>query len=573
MPSQPGPINGRNYALQWVRINDFSPGCYDGGHISLEQPYLSAPLGAAYLPQTYCCAVQPGNTLGPLPALVSTRAVSTIGGLPGTSTTALIAGFIITPQLNDGSYEVITILEADDGTNHYYSATSWLALGAVLNTISGPTLTCPTQAGFFGAPYPAWTRLPVTGAPGAGLQPILTFPTAVATDPVAGSGGHLWVYPHLANPALFQADDLITGATPVTRSSVTGQVFTYGNRIICLVGQNYTWPAGTGINTNENFNYTDPPETTGFGNQDTIFAIESPWGYGAYGTISVGEAFFVKKHGGGVILNGDINVPSSIIRMPGVQPTGDFVGQACATNIGLVYCSQNMGAWVWNGNNTAQKISRNISDSFFDLETGNLASNNYGYNVYQWQKWIMFSNNVCYDTDTSSWWQLFPKQGTNVTGLPNGRNIWWYCVTQNNNQIGVSPLLVTSNADPWLSIFDNTVPSPSYQWQSLPINVEQHTDRVLDVRQVVIRASDPTVTGSTGGATVKVTIDAFTATSTKTITNEPTTIRFNVGTGASGIQDLDLTLFCNNSVANGAAPIIHSIDIGYQVRAGVVVND
>lgn len=560
---------------QWIHIDDFSPGCYDGSNISIEQPVLSAPLGAAERDQTFCCSVLPGGSLGPLPALISQRPFSDLGGLQGAATFALIAGVAITLQLDNGGYEVVVINEQDDGVNHYVIGASFYSSTNVVNLITGPTITSPTTPGFFGAPYPAFTRMNAMGSPGPPPPgPKLVFPTAVATD-ARGVDGHLWVYPSVAAPTTFAADDLITGtAAGSDNSSITGQVITYGNRVICIVGVNYQWPIGGGINTNENFNYTDPPESAAYGDQQTIMAVEIPWGYGAWGTMSVGELLLVKKYGGAVILNGDINVPSSIIRVPGVESTGDFVGRACSTPIGLIYCSQNRGAWIWNGSNTSQKISKNISDSFFDLETGLLESNNYGFFVEQWQKWVLFSGNAIYDTDSNSWWNLFPKHGVNVSGLPNGRDIWWYNLTEMGNQMTASPLQVNGNTDPWLSVFDNTVPSPVYQWQSLPIHVTPNADRLIDIRQIIIRASDPT---NSGAATIKITTPNGTFAETSVsgsnpIGLDPTILRFNVGSGAQGLQDIILQIQAKNT-AGHSAPIIHSIDVEYKVRASMAVAD
>ncbi len=574
MPSQPAPLNPRSYPIQWIHIDDFSPGCYDGSNISIESPELSAPLGAAQRSGTYCCSVLPGGALGPLPGIASSLPVSTIGGLPGTSILALLAGVIITPYLNNGHYEIVTILEADDGTHHYVSATSYESVAAALHTITGPTETVNTTPGFFGAPYPAFTRLNAGGSAGPPPpSPKLVFPTAVSTD-TRGPDGHLWVYPSVAAPTTFVADDLITGAAATPPSSVTGQVITYGNRVICIVGVNYSWPSGSGINTNENFNYTDPPESAIYGNQETIFGVEIPWGYGAWGTVSVGELLVVKKSGGGLIINGDINVPTSIIRCPGIQPTGDIVGRASPTPIGLIYCSEKRGVWLWNGGNTSQKISRNIADDFFDLETGVIQSNNYGFNVEPWQKWVMFSGNAMYDTETSSWWNLFPPKGKNISGLANGRDLWWYNLASMGNQMVASPLSVTNNADPWVTVFDNTVPSQTYVWESLPIHVAPNADRVIDIRQIVIRASDPT---NSGTATIRVqcgsSFDQTSNIAIDVIGLNPTPIRFNVGAGAQGVDDIILTITAHNPTSGKSAPIIHSIDVGYIIKQGVGVTD
>lgn len=559
MPSQPGPINGKQYALEWVHIDDFSPGCYDGSNISTLKPTLTtAPLGAADISQTFSCTSIVGGALAPLPAVVTTTDFSFVDSIPGGSPYALITGFIITPQLNSGGYETVILYEADNGTDHYVRAWSLSSAGPV-NAITGPTETTATTAGFFGSPYPAFTRMTASGS--GNPSPVLVFPTAVATDGNSTSG-HLWVYPTLSAPTGFVAEDLNASVT-----SVTGQVICYGNRVICMAGIDYSWPLGSGINTNENFNYTNPPESAIYGSQETILGIERPWGYGAWGTISVGELLLVKKYGGAVILNGDINTPTSVIPIPGIQSTGDLVGSACPTPIGLVYCAQNQGAWVWNGGNSSQKISKNLNDDFFDLQTHAITSNNYGFFVYFWQKWVMFSNNIILDTDTNSWWKFYPNSGQGPGSV--GRDIFWYCLTQNGNQLAAAPLKVTNASQPLSTIFDNTVPSSFYQWQSLPIHVTKNADRVIDIRQVVVRVSDPT---NTGDATIELTVNGtVVATSTETIGLVPEPIRFNVG--VEGVDDIIINLFANNTGTNGSAPIVHSIDVGYQVRAGVGVND
>lgn len=564
MPMDPPPkIGKRESPMQWVHIDDFSPGCYDGSNISSEHPILSSvPLGAANLDTTFACSAIAGGALGPLPTIVDSAPFSALSGLPGASTEAVITCFITTPQLDDGNYEIFVVYEADDGTTHYVAAFSFEAPGGPLNGVTGPTNNSASTPGFFGAPYPAFTRMSVGGT--GNPPPVLVFPGSVATD-ANGANGHLWVYPPLLAPTTFDCQDLIVSA-----SSTTGQVICYGNRVICLVGQDYSWPAGGGINTNENINYTDPPESSAYGDQLAILSIETPWGYGAWGTESVGELMLIKKYGGGVILYGDINDPTSVIRMPSVQSTGDMVGRACPTLSGLIYCSQDQGAWVWDGGNTSQKISDNIDDKFFDLESGVIQSNNYGFFVERWQKWIMFSGNVIYDTEKGSWWKLYPRLGLDLGSLV-GRDIFWYSLTQNGNQMATAPLLITDNAQAFFSTFDNEVPSPEYQWESLPIHVNQNADRVLDVRQIIVRASDPSNTGTAtiGIACPNGTFSDGSVAADDPIGLDPTAIRFNVGMGAQGLDDIIIQLQAHNP--GGSAPIVHSIDVGYVVRAPVGV--
>ena len=554
------PIGGKKDPGQWLHIDDFSPGCFDPSNASNQSPVTNQPLGAADITGTFACSVIKGGSLGPLPSIQDGLPFSDYGGLQGASTDAFLVGFIITPQLNDGNYEIITIFEMDDGTTHYVVAASYEP-GETVNLISGPTNNSDSVPGIFGAPYPAFTRANADGSAGPPPPgPLLVFPMAIATDS-SGTGGHLWIYPELDDPTAYTAQDLI-----VSDSSITGQLITYGDRIICIVGVDYDWPSGGGINTNENFNYTDPPESTEYGNQQTIFSPEEPWGYGAWGSQSVGELLLIKKYGGAVLLNGDINVPSSVIPLPGVESVGDFVGRAAATPIGLIYCAQNRGAWLWNGGNTAQKISQNISDDFFDLQTDEIESNNYGFFVEHWQKWIMFSGNVWLDTDTNSWWNFYPKDGTTI-GTLVGRDMFWYCLTRNGSQLLAAPLRLNSNTDKVWSLIDNTVPSYTYQWQSLPIHVTDNADRVVDIRQIIVRCSDPS---NTGLATITVSTpngswSSASVAADNPIGLNPTILRFNVGLGAQGLQDVVIQVLAENDGAG--APIIESIDVEYKVRA------
>ena len=552
--------------LQWVHIDDFTPGVYDNSFISVAEPKLSAPLGSADATATFCCAALKANYgLGPLPALTTTYTYTP--SFPGTLTKYFVVGFIINPGLGAVEDEAIIIIEGDDGTNHYVKAYSTIPQTGITNAITGPTITSATVAGIFGAPYPAFTRLNAMGTTGPPPPPPkCVFPTAVTTD-VRGVDGHLWVYPSVAAPTTFVADDLITGVAATPPSSVTGQVITYGSRIICLVGMAYQWPVTGGIGTNENINFTDPPESAVYLNQEDVIAAEEPWGYGAWGTISVGELFLIKKNGGGLVIYGDIDAISSAVSMPGVQSVGDFVGKASAGPMGLVYCSEQRGAWTWNGSNTAQKISQQLRDDFYDATTGSgMQGNNYGFDVYHWQDWILFSNNFMYNMDTGSWWNLYPTTGngnSNVTGA----TMWWWSEGRFGNQMYAAPIDFTSASRPWYYLFDEKVPAPHWQWQSLPIHVTPNADRVLDVRQVVVRLSDPSASTH---ATATVTVNGTVLGTVTGIPGTPMAYRFDAG--VIGIQDIVIKITGDNAVS-GSSPILHSIDIGWQDRAGVPVSN
>lgn len=543
--------------LEWIHLDDFTPGCFDNSFISLAEPHLSAPLGSADAVNTWCCAaLAAGMGLGPLPAL------TTVGtwpsAMPGTSTEAFVIGFAVNPDGPSTGDELILVFSADDGTNRYQEIWSDCPQANTLNQILD--LVTGTFDGVFGSPYPTWTRMTPdgTGSP----QPVLVIPLSDDTTDVTG---HLYVYPELLAPTVYGVQDLI-----VMGSSFTGQVICYGSRVIVLVADVYPHPTGTDLSTNENINFTDPPLSAEYGSQGDVLTAEAPWGYGAWGTISVGELLLLKKYGGGIIVYGDIDSVSSVISMPGVQSVGDFVGKAAPGPLGLVYCSEQRGAWVWNGGNTSQKISNQLRDGFYDATTvTGMAGNNYGFCVSHWQDWILFSNNYLYNLDTQSWWQIYPGDGNGSADV-TGHTMWWWNEGRFGNTMYAAPLRFGTSTGlnkNWWYKFDSEVPAPHYQWTSLPIHVDAHADRRIDVRQCILRLSDPS---SSGTATMTLTIGGFAETTTTEITNEPQEFRFNVGAGARGIQDIVIQVNADN--AGHSAPILHSIDLGYQVRAGQAVE-
>lgn len=559
-------VNDPNkHTLQWVHIDDFSPGCFDNTFIATEDAIVSAPVGGARADKTFCCASIPSGGLGPLPALSQSFVYP--NAFPGTLGTFWIVGFIVNPGLDQNAPEIVILIEGDDGTDHYYIAYSTLPKTGSTNVIV--SVTSSTTPGFFGSPYPVWTRMSASGS--VPLPPALVFPAAVVTDPNS-TFGHVYVYPDLSTPTVFSVQDLVT---PGGSTGGAGQVIAYGSRIIVLNGIDYPWPSGAGINTNENIDFTDPPQSSTYPNQQTILGDENPWGYGAWGTQSVGELLLVKKYGGGIILNGDIAEPSSVITIPAIESTGAFVGKAESTPIGLIYCSQNRGAWSWNGGNTAQKISSQMDDDFFDVATAlGFASNNYGFFVAHWQDWILFSNNRLFNPDTGGWWTLYPNEANGTSSTP-GHTLFHYSGGALGNEMYAAPLQFLSTDSPldWYYMFDSTIPAPHWQWTSLPIHVVKNANRVVDVRQIILRLSDPT---DSGNATATVTCGGFTETISAGIGPAPTTFRLNVGDGALGLTDIVVQVNGDNALGPSTAqssPILHSLDIGFAERASVGVSD
>lgn len=558
----------RTTTYSWVHVDDFSPGIFDASYISTAEPIISAPIGAASAKGTFACASITGGALAPLPAL--TQQVAYPVSFPG-AVIIYVTGFAVNLSLDDGTTELVIIMEADNGTDHYNYAYSVIASTGGHNVIGDATETSPSTPGVFGAAFPSWTRMslqPVEGTSGYVVpSPVLVWPGAVATD-ANGGYGHVYVYPNPADPSVFATGDLVTP----TETGVAGPIFCYGNRVLVFQPAGYGWPAGGGIVTNEQIGFTDPPQGTVYPlnlgtdtPNDTILAAEVPWGYGAWGSVSVGEAIFIKRNGGAVVLNGDIENPNSVISLPGVQSVGDTNGLAVATSIGLIYCSQNQGAWVWNGGNVSQKISAQISDNFFDVKYDGISipDNGYGFLCERWQDWVIFSNNYLFNPDTNSWWILYPNQ-SQTSSETTPLNFYWWKQGRAGNEMYAAPLTMASNTGDhfWYNKFDNTVASSHWQWQSLPIHVVPTAEQVLDVRQLILRLSCPDA-----GSALTVTIGTWSGTTTGAIGTSPSIFRFNVGTGALGVDDIVVTLNGDNSTSGKSAPIVHSMDIGFEPRA------
>ena len=546
---------GDDRVKQWLHIDDFSPGIWDSSYISLASPTLTAPLGAASANETWKCASLPSGGLGPLPDIDYSDSLSFF---PGATNIHYIVGFALNPGLGNGLEELIIILESDDGSTHYFDV--WSRIPNSLDQVQIANNVSASTPGYFGSPYPEWTRIsaqPVIGEPGYIVpEPRLVFPSAVITDP-HGNQGHLWCYPPVSSPTSYSLQDLVNPGV----SGVSGQVITYNSRVQVLAGVGYQWPIAGGISTNENINYTDPPQSQNFGSQQTILAAEQPWGYGAWGSVTVGELVLIKKSGGGVVMNGDISEPTSIISLPGIESTGDFVGKADASSIGLVYCSQNRGAWLWNGGNTSQKISSQIKDNFYDCSSTVIASNNYGFCAHHWQDWVLFSNNFMYNPDTGGWWRIHPTDDGNAT--TTGMTFWWWQQGRLGNHVYAAPLAIGSGApseEIWYVRFNNEVPSGHYSWLSLPVHVTANANRVVDVTQVIIRLSSPDNTGGT--ATVTINNESHT---TQQVTAQVRPHRLNFGSASIGLVDIRPLITCDND--NGSAPLVHSIDIGFSTRA------
>lgn len=543
-------------AIKYLKLDDFSAGCYsNGGSVvgNTTDRSLPAPPGAADAENTYACYAIPSGGLAALPGITATYVWP--GNFKASGTT-YVTGILIHDELGNGTTEAILIGEYDDGVNHQMQAMSY-----VIETVTATNIVLTTETtgvGIFGSPYPQMTRMANAAPTTTPGHPSIVWPSGGPAQPAGITS--VYVYPDPATPTLYPPRNLITGAAGA-QTSVAGQLNVHQSRVIIFAGTAYGWPTGGSFNTNENINFTDPPNSTVLGQQNTVLAAEEPYGYGAAGSISAGEFFVVKKRGGGLIVSGDIFAPN-VTLLPGVQSTGNIYGSGESTPGGFFYASFDAGAWVWNGSNTSRKVSQNLDDSFFlPVEFGPMASNNYGFYFSHFGDKVYCSNNWMYDTRNQAWWTYWPR------AAQGGQDLFW---TQpiNGNFIYAAQLSFTNSNKAFMYRFDPATPAQIYQWQSLPLHLPGEVDRVSDIREVLLRVSS-----SIPGASITVSIlDKGTVVSAQATSVSPSVgpdyVRFNFG--SIGVTEPALRIRVANSGVD--MPIIHGIEIGYKPRAHQAAN-
>lgn len=531
---------------QWVDISTFNPGCYNASFISGAKPIVMAPQAAATPTTTYQCMGLNNGGLGPLPELTTSYSYP---ARTGNYHPLYQVGFITNPTTK--GVEILHMIESENGPGHLFQVRSFHTWNGTYHTAYGVVNSKST--GYFCCPYPVMTRMvktaTATSKPG---NPQIVFPWSDPTD-AHGNSGHLFVYPEITHPTNYTLTDLIVTKTGHYQS-VTGQVIAHQGRVVVFAGVTYSWPIGTGVQTNEQVCYTTPSNSDTYKFQQEIFVPEYPYGYGGAGSISASELFLIKKRGGGVVVTGDISNPS-ITFLPGVQSTGDIYGQAGPSPAGLFYCSDKQGAWMWNGSNTAQKISNQLQDDFYIVPDITPLQNNICYYAHQWGNWVLFSNSWIYNLTTSSWWNL------TTTSIP----LFYYQPGESSDTIyaGVQTIK-TTNSTIFAYKIDKSTPVQSWQWKSLPMRLSEN--KYIDIREIMLYASNPDAS-ATSQIEVSIWINGSYVFSFITQVGEigvyPHLLRIPCGVVTAENIICKIRAY---SASGHSAPILHQISFGIKTR-------
>ncbi len=534
--------------LQWVSLSNFTPGIWNASGRGLGTTAVPAPLGAAQQTNTYRCVALPGGGLAPLPKMTKTWAstdpASTYSSGPWL--TSMYAFGPTNASSAPSAYpdEIFLIVEWLDSTPNrharFYRLNAFAAVTVTNTLASADSTTASPVNQFWGSAFGS-SRMNTT-------DPTLPGVPVVVWDwyeqPGEGNAGYTYTFP----------DPSTSNVTAVmTLSTTMANTVCHQGRVLQLDAAIYSHGATSNVPTNENVNFTDPPNSATMGTQNEVFSQENPVGYGAWGSISAGELFLVKNSGGGVIVSGDIANPS-ITRLPGVVPAGQMMSKASSTPHGLFYLANEGGVYVWRGGDTSAHVSPQLSPNSFPnnakgTSTDTLNPSLIGIQAHleAWQNWVLVSNNWLYDTQTNSWWQIESQDTINIR--------WWSRGSHTNLMYG-API----SYDPDIAVYtwDKSIAALSWSWQSHPIPAS--IDRLVEVREMVLVAQ------GTGTVTVTMTgIDPagadFTQSETFTVTHTAQPQRLGPAVGRTFIKGYNVVVRIESSGAD-AAPIVYAVHLG-----------
>lgn len=557
MPSSPQEVWQSSTAPGVITINDFSPGIQRfsrGGYLPTYS--ANAPLGSAAT--AFRCYAVPGIGLCPFPTYV-------VAGPPPLGLLGLnssvngswvgmcsIRSMGLLAAMNTETF-VITAMTYD-GTNTRFFLNTFTAQGTAITADTNRYIS--TQAGnqTFQTPNLVTYFANNTGVNILTMDPLNT--TATTEKVIAWTGSGI---------------NSMNFTVPVQFFDLC-KLFVQSSRIVAMTIEQFA--AG---NSFANYLVTDPPQqditvpfTANKYEPSQVLAV------GSWGSIDAGEAFIIGQDGGAIYITGDILAPSSVIKLPGVAPTGAVIGPAALSASGYIYISD-AGVYIWNGGNTSQKISSVIPEDVLYRTAG------FTFNPVPvqrpilthhdvWGDWVMFANNWMYSTVTNSWWQVEdPAIAQMQLHVPSALSPRFFFSSQDfitNTSGGV--LTIGLSVYAW----DRNSPSSSYTWTSNPIPTTG--GYLTTLTNVEIVASNPSATSST--IIVTPTIPAG---QTAFPGNNPQDVKFTVPATTSSFRaslplgytdyNIQVKVDAANSNVSNEAPILHSITIGFSnpISSGV----
>lgn len=497
---------------EWQVIKDFTPGI----HQRLSSDY---PPGTASPSGTYRCYAVEGGALAPLPAKLTRSITISPPASPASNQASefrLIGLHLAGPLF----YSSEATPGVDENHTEIFIGMEWW----VSNTLY-------TQVARYRRHYltnPAWEAVwnsSDAGTYSATTRPRnVTFGTTRSNNDNPLQSGPIVIAWVVNGYARFFPDDLDTSvvstvAMPGDRADAINSptqliipinMVCHQGRVIITPLSLQNFGTGAALTHNESLYWTafndlrtlDSTYDAGAGDVPAYFTVsvgpENPTGYGVMASLTANELLMIKARGGAVVIQGDVSGvgPSSPTArtLPYVRSTGLSLCNGTYGPVGYVYPVDGGGAWLWQGGDFSQNLTKHLEADFWRPTPTDLTgtANAWGHGNTQMDSaanWVFFPNNWMWDTDLGGFWRIDD---------PDDRVIHRWAVDYRNRYAYGTPSGFRDSDDPAVYEYALTVPCNTYSWQSQPLSTTiDKSVQLLDVAVVATGLGQIKVTAST----------------------------------------------------------------------------
>lgn len=546
MPQSPP----RNAEFKWLELTDFSPGIFSNNNLSGGLEVTATNVAMAQETDTFRCRALPTGGLGPLPRRKEDFALTTPPG-SGNPTYRVCGlntwgGVFVDPLVDtDQSHRAEVHLALD-----YYEAGSdtrymkWLRERVYDDTPSTETIISRTfaTAGSAGTARYAYfiktrmrTSLPLSPGP-----PVMV--CLWALNPIGASDDNRISRVH-PDP-----DDTATNNTVVVGDEGEAYTLAVGHQGRIFLGKFLAYNRGvtTGLFSNENFVWTNVNLNTLSTSDPAVFVPEIDQNASDAASMSANQLLVIKQIGGGYVLQGDLD-DVTVVRLPNLAcPDGSDTVRGANTSIGYIYSAGDGGLYLWNGGDSAEPISQQLSGSTF--ASGTSLDGNNG-QCDRWQDLFLAPCNWVMDLDQRGWWRIDDPDDFQV--------VFWSTSKYHSQTYGAPASFL--GAETAFAMWEIDDLAYSFSWRSHPMWASQ--DRLIDTRECIVAI------GGIGAVTITL-IDEDDNTFAKTFISTSETIRNYRANMSMVAQNIQVKIE-SSGIGYGegdtdlSAPIVHRVYFGY----------
>lgn len=338
-----------------------------------------------------------------------------------------------------------------------------------------------------------------------------------------------------------------------------------------------------------------------------IAYAERDTGYEFAHSISNDQLLAVKRAGGGLLIQGQLNT-STTIPQPSIRSPGFSLNTGCMTHLGVVYPINSSGVWVIEGGRQSRNLSPYMEPDFWRpraygpanptslhyseatgpsyLQTANGWGVDYT-SCASWGEWVLMPNNWLLDTTTESWWRLDNSPMTdsgNTDTLGYLESHWWttdwtgrwaWSAPSGYSNVtwdGSTPTVV-------LNEYDRLSHRSSFQWLSHPLPLPGSRIVIEDI-ELTCESFDPSGVDTPSTVSIYVLTDDPTTTTSKAFTPSVRSTNGAMQTlrasGQFAVRGTNVRIYLTSQAGIEAAayvtepPRIHRIKITYHEDTGPV---